>query len=390
MNTSNETVPRRILLPILFGFFVMGFVDIVGIATNYVKEDFSLSSTYANLLPMMVFIWFALCSIPTGILMGKIGKKYTVVISLAITVVAMLMPLLSYSFVNLLFAFALLGISNTILQVSLNPLIAGVVSAGKVASTLTLGQFIKSLSSFLGPILVGAAASFWGNWKWTFLLYAVVSLLSLIWLCFGIPDKRAEVSRAGLRSTLLLLLDRKVLLLFLGILFIVGVDVGLNIMIPDFLITRTDLPLRSAGLGTSLYFVSRMAGSFLGALLLVRVKPSVYLRVSMLVAVGAFLLLLGLDALWAMLVLIAIIGFSCASVFSILFSYALQHQPERGNELSALMIMGVSGGALVSPVLGFLSDSFGATAGMASLLFCLLYLGILSLLINKEENRKKV
>ena len=390
MNTSNETVPRRILLPILFGFFVMGFVDIVGIATNYVKEDFSLSSTYANLLPMMVFIWFALCSIPTGILMGKIGKKYTVVISLAITVVAMLMPLLSYSFVNLLFAFALLGISNTILQVSLNPLIAGVVSAGKVASTLTLGQFIKSLSSFLGPILVGAAASFWGNWKWTFLLYAVVSLLSLIWLCFGIPDKREEVSRAGLRSTLLLLLDRKVLLLFLGILFIVGVDVGLNIMIPDFLITRTDLPLRSAGLGTSLYFVSRMAGYFLGALLLVRVKPSVYLRVSMLVAVGAFLLLLGLDTLWAMLILIAIIGLSCASVFSILFSYALQHQPERGNELSALMIMGVSGGALVSPVLGFLSDSFGATAGMASLLFCLLYLGILSLLINKEENRKKV
>ena len=390
MNTSNETVPRRILLPILFGFFVMGFVDIVGIATNYVKADFSLSSTYANLLPIMVFIWFALCSIPTGILMGKIGKKYTVVISLAITVVAMLMPLLSYSFVNLLFAFALLGISNTILQVSLNPLIAGVVSAGKVASTLTLGQFIKSLSSFLGPILVGAAASFWGNWKWTFLLYAVVSLLSLIWLCFGIPDKREEVSRAGLRSTLSLLLDRKVLLLFLGILFIVGIDVGLNIMIPDFLITRTDLPLRSAGLGTSLYFVSRMAGSFLGALLLVRVKPSVYLRVSMLVAVGAFLLLLGLDTLWAMLILIAIVGLSCASVFSILFSYALQHQPERGNELSALMIMGVSGGALVSPVLGFLSDSFGATAGMASLLFCLLYLGILSLLINKEENRKKV
>ena len=385
MNTSNETVPRRILLPILFGFFVMGFVDIVGIATNYVKEDFSLSSTYANLLPMMVFIWFALCSIPTGILMGKIGKKYTVVISLAITVVAMLMPLLSYSFANLLVAFALLGISNTILQVSLNPLIAGVVSAGKVASTLTLGQFIKSLSSFLGPILVGVAASFWSNWKWTFLLYAVVSLLSLVWLCFGIPDKREEVSRAGLRSTLSLLLDRKVLLLFLGILFIVGVDVGLNIMIPDFLITRTDLPLRSAGLGTSLYFVSRMAGSFLGALLLVRVKPSVYLRVSMLVAVGAFLLLLGLDALWAMLVLIAIIGLSCASVFSILFSYALQHQPERGNELSALMIMGVSGGALVSPVLGFLSDSFGATAGMASLLFCLLYLGLLSFWIGKEE-----
>ena len=81
MNKQNS----KAIYPILFGFFVMGFADVVGIATNYVKVDFSLSDTLANLLPMMVFLWFVLFSIPTGILMGKVGRRNTVVIALAIT-----------------------------------------------------------------------------------------------------------------------------------------------------------------------------------------------------------------------------------------------------------------------------------------------------------------
>ena len=130
------------IFPILFGFFVMGFVDVVGIATNYVKMDFGLSDTLANLLPMMVFLWFALFSVPTGIWMGRHGRRNTVVAALAITTLAMLIPLFFYDFACILFAFALLGIGNTILQVSLNPMVARVVNPDKVTSVLTLGQFI--------------------------------------------------------------------------------------------------------------------------------------------------------------------------------------------------------------------------------------------------------
>ena len=114
------------LLPVLFSFFVMGFVDVVGVATSYVKADFSLSDRIANLLPMMVFLWFAVCSLPTGVLMGRIGRKRTVMASAAVTFVAMLLPLADYSFPVVLTAFALLGIGNTMLQVSLNPLLADV------------------------------------------------------------------------------------------------------------------------------------------------------------------------------------------------------------------------------------------------------------------------
>src|ERR1017187_6587406 len=103
-------------LPVLFGFFVMGFVDFVGTATNYVKVDFKLTDTVANTLPMVVFLWFAIFSIPTSLLMNKIGRKKTVVVSMVVTLVAMLVPLASYTFPAFLLAFALLGIGNTILQ----------------------------------------------------------------------------------------------------------------------------------------------------------------------------------------------------------------------------------------------------------------------------------
>lgn len=86
------------LVPLMLAFFAMGFVDMVGTATNYVKADFSLSDTMANFLPSMVFLWFFFLSVPTGLLMNKIGKKKTVLASLVVTMVALFIPLLSYSY----------------------------------------------------------------------------------------------------------------------------------------------------------------------------------------------------------------------------------------------------------------------------------------------------
>ena len=46
------------LIPVMLCFFAMGFVDLVGIASNYVKEDLGLSDSMANLFPSLVFFWF--------------------------------------------------------------------------------------------------------------------------------------------------------------------------------------------------------------------------------------------------------------------------------------------------------------------------------------------
>lgn len=381
MNKQNS----KAIYPILFGFFVMGFVDVVGIATNYVKVDFALSDTLANLIPMMVFLWFALFSIPTGILMGKAGRRNTVVIALAVTTLAMLLPLFLYDFASVLLAFALLGIGNTILQVSLNPMVANVVNPDRITSVLTLGQFIKAISSFLGPIIAGAAASFWGDWKLIFAVYAATTLVSTVWLISTIPGKeKLEEAKATFGTTLSLFSDKYITSLFLGILFIVGIDVGLNTTIPKLLMERTGMALSEAGLGTSLYFAARTIGSFVGAFLLAKLSASRFLKYSMFVAIVAFVLLLAVPDTWSMFVMIVIVGLACANVFSIIFSFALQHKPERANEISALMIMGVSGGALITPLMGIVADGFGQVAGLSILLLCILYICLISFGIDKK------
>lgn len=383
MNQSNS---KWTILPILFGFFVMGFVDVVGISTNYVKQDFGLSDTLANLIPMMVFLWFAIFSIPTGMLMGRIGRRNTVAVSLGITIVAMLLPLFLYDFAGVLLAFALLGIGNTILQVSLNPMVASVVVPGKVTSVLTLGQFLKAVSSFLGPLIAGAAASFWGNWKWIFAVYAVTTLLSLVWLLTGVHEEKKKSAQASTFATVCSLFkDRYIVMLFIGILLIVGIDVGLNTTIPKLLMEKTGMSVSEAGLGSSLYFSARTIGSFVGAFLLAKIASDRFMQYSMMLALVGFILLLLVNSLLWISVLVVIVGLACSNVFSIIFSYALQHLPERDNEISALMIMGVSGGALVTPLMGILSDAFGQVAGLSLLLFCLLYLGWISFRLQKRE-----
>lgn len=383
MKQSNS---KWTILPILFGFFVMGFVDVVGISTNYVKQDFGLSDTLANLIPMMVFLWFAIFSIPTGMLMGRIGRRNTVAVSLGITIVAMLLPLFLYDFAGVLLAFALLGIGNTILQVSLNPMVASVVVPGKVTSVLTLGQFLKAVSSFLGPLIAGAAASFWGNWKWIFAVYAVTTLLSLAWLLTGVHEEKKKSAQASTFATVCSLFkDRYIVMLFIGILLIVGVDVGLNTTIPKLLMEKTGMSVSEAGLGSSLYFSARTIGSFVGAFLLAKIASNRFMQYSMMLALVGFILLLLVNSLLWISVLVVIVGLACSNVFSIIFSYALQHLSERDNEISALMIMGVSGGALVTPLMGVLSDAFGQVAGLSLLLFCLLYLGWISFRLQKRE-----
>lgn len=378
-NQSSNNI--KVILPILFGFFIMGFADVVGIATNYIKVDFNLSDTLANLLPMMVFLWFAIFSIPTGILMGKIGRRNTVIISLIITAIAMLLPPFIYNFYSILLAFALLGIGNTILQVSLNPMIAYVVNPSKMVSVLTLGQFIKAISSFLGPIIAGFAASFWGDWKWIFFVYSITSLLAILWLAVSIRGKEEQMKvNTTFLSTISLFKDKYIIALFGGILCIVGVDVGLNTSIPKLLMEKTAIPLNEAGLGTSLYFAARTIGTLIGAILLSKYAATRILQYTMIIAIVAFVTLLFVDIFWLMLVLVAIIGLMCANVFSILYSFALQRQPEQTNEISALMIMGISGGALFTPIMGVLSDRFGQTSSLIVLILCLIYIGIISLI----------
>ncbi len=377
------------VLPVLFGFFIMGLVDLVGIATNYVKFDFALSDTLANMLPMTLFLWFAILSVPTGMLMNKLGRKPTVIISMAISMLAMLLPLVSYNFPMILIAFGLLGIGNTIIQVSLNPLLTNVVRGERLTSSLTLGQFIKAIAAFLGPVIAGVAAGSFGNWKLVFLFFAVITVISGLWLQLtSIKEGQVNQASSSFTSSFGLLKDKTIRMLFMAIIFVVGVDVGLNTTIPKFLMDRCGILLGQAGLGTSLYFVARTVGTFIGAILLVKLSERKFFIMSMLIAIPSLVTMLLSDSLWSISTMIFIVGLAVANVFSIIFSVALKKLPEQANEISGLMIMGVAGGAFLPLVMGITADLFGQTAAMAILLIAFSYLLFCAFKLKENQTRQ--
>ena len=352
------------VLPVLFGFFVMGFCDVAGIATSYVKQDFGLSETMAGFIPSMVFIWFLLLSIPAAVWMNRIGRKTMVLLSNLITLVGMLVPFISYSFITCMTGFVLLGIGNTILQVSLNPLLTNVVSGERLSSMLTAGQVIKAVSSFCGPFIAAFALGVLGEWRYLFPIFAGITLLSTLWLMFtGLPKETVSAGTSSAGAIFSILKDRTILLLFLGIFFIVGVDVGTNTVAPKLLIEREGLPVDQAGFGASLYFVCRTAGALLGSFLLAKISDVAYFRINILAALAAITLLFFAGSTVFIMVLIGCIGFFCSSIFSVIYSQALKSRPDRANEISGLMIMGVCGGAGIPPLMGVLADAIGNQTG---------------------------
>lgn len=378
MKSKNQSSKWLSTAVVFFGFFVMGFVDIVGVSTNYIKKDFALSSSVANTIPLMAFAWFLFFSIPVGVLMSRIGRKPTVLLSLMLTAVAMTIPFFTYTFLSVVVSFSLLGISNAILQVSLFPLIASMFSKNKTAGMVTMGTFFKAIASFVGPILVGFTSAYYNDWKITFILLSIASLLSVILLYFTKIDEISfENSPTNFRSVLSQLKKEYVLACFIIILLIVGFDVGINTSIPELLLTRAGLSLDRAALGISMYFAARTTGAFLGAFILLKIDPYTYLVYSLVGGIVAFLWMLFVSNLWMLLILIFIIGFCCANVFSIVFSLAMRREPSHVNDISALMIMGISGGALILPLQGIISDHVNFTSSLMVLLATLVLIFLL-------------
>tara|TARA_R110002050_G_scaffold274106_2_gene418386 strand:+ start:21248 stop:22393 length:1146 start_codon:yes stop_codon:yes gene_type:complete len=364
------------VLPVLFSFFIMGFADVVGISSSYVKQDFGLSDSLANLLPMMVFLWFGVFSVATGVLMNKLGRKNTVLLSMVVTLVALLVPLATYTYSMVLIAFALLGIGNTILQVSLNPLLTNVVSGEKLTSSLTLGQFVKAVASFIGPIVAGLASGTFGNWKLMFPFFAVITLLSGLWLLLSpIEKEKTNAETTGFAASFKLLKDPVILMFFFAIIVLVGIDVGLNVTLPKFLMERTVMPLEKAGLATSLYFAARTIGTFIGAILLMKSSGRLFYISSAVLGIVALAVMVAVPGpVSLMYVMIFCSGLAVANVFPIVFSAALRRKPEYANEVSGLLIMGVAGGAIVPPIMGLVSDTSGQTGAMVVVLALFIYL----------------
>lgn len=376
MNNNNKLA----LIPVMLCFFAMGFVDLVGIASNYVKADLGLTDSVANIFPSLVFFWFLIFSVPTGMLMNHIGRKRTVLLSLVVTVLALLLPIFGESFGIMLVAFSLLGIGNALMQTSLNPLVATVIRGGNLAATLNFGQFVKAIASFMAPYIAmwGASASipsFGLEWRILFPIYMIIGVLaSLLLLSTSIEEEPIEGKPSSFADCFRLLGKPIVLLSFIAIMCHVGIDVGTNTTAPKLLIERVGMTLNEAAFATSLYFIFRTIGSLTGAFMLRVVKNRTFFIFSVtLMALSMAGMSFG-QTKWLLYTAIAFVGFGNANVFTLVFAQALQSVPDKQNEVSGLMIMGLFGGTVFPLFMGFASDAVGQVGAVAVMAVGVVYL----------------
>ena len=372
MNIQNK------VFPVIFGFFIMGVVDLIGTAINYVKADFALNDSMANILSLSCFFCFFVLSIPTGLLMNRIGRKNTVLISFIFTMVGLILPLLANTFSLFIIAFTFIGIGNTMIQVSLNPLVCNVVSKEKLTVSLTMGQLLKVISSWLGPNVAAWFTVYTFGWKYVFLVYALATLVAALWLwTTHIPEKTSDENKVSFTSTFSLLKEKKILLFFIGILVLVGVDVGLSTTLPKYLMEKCpniSEVSQADQLKSYYYFIVRAVGAFIGSIVLMKVSEFKFYTISALLSMFGLITILFSDSLWSILASTVIIALGYSNLFAIIFSLALKHLPQKANEVSALLIVGVSGGVFAF-LLGIVSDITHSQWG-AMVILALLWLYI--------------
>jgi fucose permease len=385
---DNKT-SRFAIIPVMMCFFVMGFVDLVGATTNLFQADKGLSDKVANFLPSLVFIWFLIFSIPTGMLMNKIGRKKTVILSLVVTALSLMFPLFGENLTMMLISFSLLGIGNTLLQVSLNPLVVTVVKGGDMASTITLGQFVKAIASLLAPLITawGAQSALLSSglsWRILFPIYLVIGLVTLLLLAStSIMEEPLHDKPSTFTECVSLLRVPIVLLSFIGIICHVGIDVGVNTIAPRVFSECLNVPIKGAVITTSIYFAFRLIGSLTGSFFLRVMNHRSFFLISVaMLLTGMACMLAALffghantATQWLLFAALAILGYGNSNIFSLVISQAFISLPEKQNEVSGLMIMGLFGGFLFPFIMGFASDAVGNQSGaIIVMLFAVAYL----------------
>lgn len=372
---KKSSISFNIVTPVLLSFLIMSLCDLVGIGVDNAKADFQINNTIAQLIPMAVFAWFFILSVPVGILQDRLGKKNMLNIGMLLTAVGLILPFFLYTFPTLLAGFALLGIGNTIIQVSANPLLVDVVPSKRGSSFLSFSQFVKAVGSMAAPYISTFFTVRYGDWRLTLLVFGALSILSALWLHFTkIEETKPAENKATIGSCLKLMGIDYVALMVMGIFFVVGIDVGVNAASGQFLLEKIGMDAEPAMQGRSLYFFGKMLGTFIGALLLIHFSAKKFMLVSAIITLlTIFALIFSPTPLFALSSLF-LIGIGAANLFPLIFSIAVDKYSERANEISGLMIMAVSGGAFIPPLIGSVSDMMDITAGLYVLVFCAIYL----------------
>lgn len=372
---EQTNVNKRLLAPVLMGFFIMGFCDLVAPITARIAAGFPAERQAAvNFLPTMVFLWFLLLSVPIAGLMNRIGRKATVIIGDLLTFVGLMIPYLAGRQCDLVWyfvGFGILGIGNTAIQVAINPLLAAIVPGERMTSYLTVGQIFRNTSLLLLAPLVLLLSYAFDDWRLLLPIYGVVTLVGIVWL-WRTPVADTGTSGGGtigMGDCFRLLGNSTVALCAVGVGCFIAADIGVGFLSAR-LIDNPNSILTSTG-----YYACRIVGTLIGAWVLLHISDVKYLRANMSVALVLVALLFFARSSALIYPIVGVLGFTLACVFATLFAVATKAAPGKGNEVSGLMIMAIAAGAVSSPVIGALIRAFGEVRyGVLFVLLCIGYL----------------
>ncbi len=369
-------------LPIFLAFFLMGLADAMGPMSDAVEKQYQISKVMSTLMPFFVFIAFAIFSVPGGLLAARIGKKKLLLLGLGLNAIACLIPSLQApSFPVLLGCIFLLGIGTTFLQVSGNPIMRDVSAEGRYSRNLAFAQGIKGLGSTASTYLVTAvtAIAFFANmgWRGTFPLFFILMTVAFVGvLLVKVQETKADVP-PSIGSSLGLLSQPIFFLAVLGIFLYVGAEASMGRFLFPALKDMGVEEQTASKFGPALFFLLLTIGRLLGGAVLTVMSARTCFRLSALLGLlGGGAIMTGSPALAIPGVFAAGLGF--ANIWPMLFSITVEEKPQCANELSGLMCMAISGGAIVPLIMSKLVVPLKSMAFVVPAA-CFAYLLLLSL-----------
>lgn len=395
MNSSKPNyTPALVVLTSLF--FTWGLITSLNdILVPHFKAIFTLNYVQAMLVQLCFFSAYFVASIPSGLVVQRIGYRNGIIAGLSVAGVGCLgffPAALGPSYPLFLLSLFVLACGITLLQVAANPAVAGLGDPETSASRLNLTQAFNSLGTTLGPalgsaLILAAVPASGGSTtheiqtvKAPYLVLAgLLFLTAFVFSRFRLPAVESEsetqvTARGGeVHGSLL---QQSQLMLGVGAIFLyVGAEVSIGSFLVNFLAQPevAGLSEQTAGHYLSLYWGGAMVGRFIGSVALRKLAPGHVLAFN---AGFAIVLLLaaiasrGQLAMWTVLA----VGLCNSIMFPTIFTLAIERLGHRTSTASGWLCTAIVGGALVPVSMGFFADRIGLTLSFFVPVVCYAYI----------------
>lgn len=369
--------PALVVLTTLF--FTWGLITSLNdILVPHFKAGFTLNYVQAMLVQLCFFSAYFVASIPSGVLVQRIGYRHGIIVGLGIAGTGCLgfYPAASApSYPLFLISLFVLACGITLLQVAANPAVAVLGDSETAASRLNLTQAFNSLGTTIGPTLGsslilaaepaagGGAARELTSVQGPYLtLAALLFLTAFMFSRFRLPAlaSREEATAVGGEAAASLLKQSQLVLGVVAIFLYVGAEVAIGSFLVNFMAQPeiAGLPEQKAGHYLSLYWGGAMVGRFIGSAAMRRIKPGQLLAFNAAVVVLLLLTAIavrGPVAMWSLLA----IGLFNSIMFPTIFALAIDGLGRRTSTGSGWLCTAIVGGALVPVIMGFVADRVG-------------------------------